>query len=190
MVLTLSTKIHGLDLQMRRDREKSMKRRLLLMGSLLVVIGLTGCGEESVEKAVTENPAPPSPATQSQRWYTQTQVLRGHDLFQTHCAECHKSDASGTTEWRTLDANGKLPPPPLNGTAHTWHHPLSVLRRTVRLGGVPLGGSMPGFNDKLNTSQIDDILAWVQSHWSEEIYRIWDERNTQADGRLQSIKKG
>lgn len=169
---------------------KRMKRRLLLTPSLLVVIGLTGCGEENVEKAGTDNRAPPSATAQPERWYTQAQVMRGHDLFQTYCAECHKPDASGTADWRTLDANGKLPPPPLNGAAHTWHHPLSVLRRTVRLGGVPLGGSMPGFNDKLNAKQIDDILAWVQSQWSEEIYRIWDERNTQADSRLQPIKKG
>lgn len=49
---------------------------------------------------------------------------------------------------------------------------------------------MPGFSDKLSVEQIDDILAWIQTHWSDEIYRIWHERDTQANTRLQSIKKG
>ena len=49
---------------------------------------------------------------------------------------------------------------------------------------------MPGFGDKLNETQIDDILAWVQTHWSDEVYRIWYERNTQANRPLQPIKKG
>ncbi len=175
-----------------------MKRQRLRSISLLAVIGLAGCGEQpaqptgggatpstSASTAASASSNPPSG-----RWYTRAQVERGNGLFQTHCAECHKPDASGTPEWRSLDANGKLPPPPLNGTAHAWHHPLSVLRRTVRIGGVPLGGSMPAFQDKLSAAQIDDILAWVQSQWPEEVYRIWQERDTQAVNQLQSLKKG
>ena len=89
-----------------------------------------------------------------------------------------------------MTADNKYPPPPLNGTAHTWHHPLNVLRRTVRKGGVSLGGSMPGFVDKLSNREIDTILAWIQSHWSDRIYRIWDKRNRQASKRLQPLDNG
>ncbi|MCG7977353.1 MAG: hypothetical protein AB2669_12195 [Candidatus Thiodiazotropha endolucinida] len=49
---------------------------------------------------------------------------------------------------------------------------------------------MPGFADKLTAEQIDDILVWMQTHWSDEIYRIWYECDAQANTRLQSIKKG
>ena len=35
--------------------------------------------------------------------------------------------------------------------------------------------------------EIDDILAWIQSHWPERIYTIWSERNAQAS---QSTKPG
>lgn len=169
-----------------------MKRRPTLMALPLLALALGGCGKPPAETVDSGDPATTSslPTAQPERWYISAQVERGEALFQTHCAECHKADASGTPDWRTPQADGKYPPPPLNGTAHTWHHPLSVLRRTVRIGGVPLGGSMPGFADKLTAEQIDDILAWVQTRWSDEIYRIWHERNTQADGRLQSIKKG
>ncbi len=167
-----------------------MMRILGFMSLPLVVAVLAGCGDK--QAATTGNGDSPAPVatTQPERWYTQAQVLRGDDLFRTHCAECHKADASGTPDWKTPEANGKYPPPPLNGTAHTWHHPLSVLRRSVRIGGVPLGGTMPGFADKLTAEQIDDILAWVQTRWPDEIYRIWHERNIQAGSRLPSIKKG
>jgi mono/diheme cytochrome c family protein len=68
--------------------------------------------------------------------------------------------------------------------------PLSILRRTVRVGGVSLGGTMPGFGEKLKSHQVDDILAWVQSHWSDEIYRVWHERSEQASKPIQPINKG
>ena len=167
-----------------------MKKQLLTLSFLPGLVWLVSCSNQQETTAGTEKPTPPPTQSQPKRWYTQTQVNRGNNLFQENCAVCHKPDASGTTNWRELDANGKLPPPPLNGTAHTWHHPLSILRRTVRMGGIPLGGTMPGFEEKLTNKQIDDILAWVQSHWPDEIYRIWDERNSQAKNRLQPIKKG
>ena len=166
-----------------------MKRPLVYMSLLLMVTVLTACGDPQPESAVKPDSASPPLSGLTERWYTRMQAERGHALFQTHCAACHQPDASGTKDWRSLDANGKLPPPPLDGTAHTWHHPLSVLRRTVRLGGVPLGGSMPGFAEKLSENEIDEILAWVQSRWPDEIYRVWQTRNAQAERQLQRLRK-
>lgn len=118
--------------------------------------------------------------TSNARWYNEAQVKRGNEIYQANCASCHKPDASGTTNWRQRDANGKYPPPPLNGTAHTWHHPLKILRRVVNKGGIPLGGMMPSFEGQLNAQEIDDVLAWVQSHWSDEIYALWSERDAES----------
>lgn len=114
------------------------------------------------------------------RWYTREQVERGNVVFQANCAGCHNPDASGTADWKQTDANGKYPPPPLNGTAHTWHHPMSILHRTVAMGGQRLGGSMPGFGENLTAAQITDVLAWVQAQWPDEIYAAWKQRNDQA----------
>ncbi len=111
------------------------------------------------------------------RWYSQQQVVQGGPLFQRHCAVCHGPEAAGTPNWREMDQNGHYPPPPLNGSAHTWHHPLALLRKTVREGGIPLGGQMPPFKEVLTHSEIDAILAWVQTHWSDQIYQRWLERN-------------
>lgn len=162
-----------------------MKIRTVTLLLPLVLVGISGCDNPQATIASTDKqPIAPRATSSIERWYSQEQVMRGNVLFQENCASCHKPDASGTPNWSELDAQGKLPPPPLNGTAHAWHHPLPILRRTIKMGGVPLGGSMPGFADKLNEKQIDDVLAWVQSHWSDEIYGVWDERNKQANNGL------
>lgn len=111
------------------------------------------------------------------RWYSEQQVKSGEKLFAENCASCHGKKAEGTREWKKKDANGKLPPPPLDGTAHAWHHPINILRRTVREGSIKIGGSMPAFKDRLSEQQTDSVIAWVQSRWSDKVYAAWSERN-------------
>ncbi len=111
------------------------------------------------------------------RWYSDEQVSNGATLYATHCAECHKSDAEGTKDWRKTGSNGKYPPPPLNGSAHTWHHSMKVLSNTIHDGGIKLGGVMPAFKDKLDAGQTLDVIAFFQSKWDDKIYAAWQERN-------------
>ncbi len=116
----------------------------------------------------------------AERWYTQAQVSRGADVYAKNCAECHGADAQATPNWRTINPEGKYPPPPLNGTAHAWHHPLDMLRSTMRKGGAPVGGVMPPFGDKLTAQDIDAAIAFFQDKWPKEIYTAWLERNGEA----------
>lgn len=109
----------------------------------------------------------------SERWYSEEQVARGEKLFRQNCAICHGQNAEATPNWKQTDANGNYPPPPLNGTAHAWHHDLDLLRRTIREGGKALGGVMPGFADRLDAGEIDSIIAFFQSKWTDDIYRRW-----------------
>jgi len=113
------------------------------------------------------------------RWYTQVQVERGRELFQAHCSACHGQQAQATSEWRTPGADGNYPPPPLNGSAHAWHHPLPVLARVIEQGGIPHGGVMPGFSETLDRDQIRETIAFFQSFWPDEIYSRWSEINEQ-----------
>ena len=108
-----------------------------------------------------------------QRWYSPDQVTRGESLYNTHCSGCHGLKAVATLQWRIPDADGNYPPPPLNGTAHTWHHSLPLLRRTIREGGTEFGGTMPPFEEKLAADEIDAIIAWFQSLWPDAIYSKW-----------------
>ena len=114
------------------------------------------------------------------RWYSEAQVSAGAPLYQTWCAACHGSDGSATPDWRILDENGNYPPPPLNGTAHTWHHPLEMLDHTIANGGIEYGGVMPGFGQVLDEDERHAIIAWCQSLWPDDIYEKWrqiDERS-------------
>jgi mono/diheme cytochrome c family protein len=113
------------------------------------------------------------------RWYTAAQVEAGAPLYQVYCAVCHAADGSATAEWRTPGPDGNYPPPPLNGSAHTWHHPLEVLDGTIANGGAEFGGVMPGFGASLGRDERLAIIAWIQSLWSDEVYQRWAE----IDGR-------
>ena len=103
-------------------------------------------------------------------------MTRGGKLFASHCASCHGAHAQGAFNWKRPGADGKYPPPPLNGTAHAWHHSLDLLKRTIDRGGVPLGGSMPAFRDKLSEADKEAIIAWFQDKWPDRIYRAWLDR--------------
>lgn len=111
------------------------------------------------------------------RWYSSEQATRGKELFARNCAGCHGKQGEATPDWQKPNEQGQFPPPPLNGTAHTWHHPLDLLRRTVKEGGVKVGGSMPAFGGVLSGEDINDVLAYVQSLWPEEIYATWAKMN-------------
>ena len=115
------------------------------------------------------------PAEAAERWFNQQIVDYGDQLFQQNCAVCHGANAEGTSDWKKRDANGNLPPPPLNGSAHAWHHSLEQLARSIREGGVKLGGVMPPFGDKLSDQQVLAVIAYFQSKWSDELYRRWHE---------------
>lgn len=141
-------------------------RRLHICFFLLL---LNGCGSGERENGRVQG-----------RWYTEQQVESGQVLYSVHCAACHGSEAQGlVADWRTRDANGNYPPPPLNGTAHAWHHPLSVLERTIMEGGLAIGGVMPGFAGMLTEQEARSTVAYFQSLWIDEIYRSWEQIDAQ-----------
>ena len=113
------------------------------------------------------------PDSTIKRGYTQQQVVQGKIIFNEHCAVCHGENAASVPRWNEQDKNGQFPPPPLNGTAHSWHHAMPLLTRTIEEGGVKFGGRMPAFKDKLSDADIQNVIAWFQSLWSDEIYARW-----------------
>ena len=129
----------------------------------LAAAALSGCGAEEADRV-----------TVAGRWYTQAQVEQGRELYREYCDSCHGERAKGLAEdWRKTDANGNYPPPPLNGSAHAWHHPLVVLESTIAEGGVAFGGVMPGFAETLSGDERRATIAYLQSLWSDEIYGRW-----------------
>lgn len=111
------------------------------------------------------------------KWYSAAQLELGKQVFAANCAVCHGAEGQGLAEdWKKPEADGAYPPPPLNGTAHTWHHPVSTLIRTINEGGVPLGGKMPAFGNQLSDAEKTALIARINDWWPEEIYKGWIER--------------
>ncbi len=100
-------------------------------------------------------------------------VKKGEQIYKTHCLICHKAKGVGAKNWRKKDKQGILPPPPLNGTAHTWHHKRKYLIDFIK-NGSPMGESiMPAWKSRLSNMQIIAVIAYIQSLWPEEIYQEW-----------------
>lgn len=138
---------------------------------ILAGISLVACSE-------------PAPPTGPGRNADPARITRGAELFRQHCAVCHGAGAQGGAEWRTRNPDGTFPPPPLNGTGHAWHHPWTALKRTIREGTAALGGNMPAWQETLSEEQIEDVILWFQSLWSDEVYAAWweiDQRQRRGD---------
>ena len=104
-------------------------------------------------------------------------VLTGEAIYNKNCLGCHGPNGQGLAEdWKVKDANGNYPPPPLNGTAHTWHHSPEQLLYTINKGGVEMGGQMPAFEDLLSEAEKQSLIDYMYSLWSKEIQTKYDER--------------
>ena len=131
----------------------------MLKGSVLILavgVLLTGaCSDEAAPTAIPQVEEP-----------TRSKVVdeTGAELYATNCQSCH-----GDREGRgaTLGAS------PHDQTGHTWHHPDAQLKDWVMNG--KLGGQMPAFQDKLSELEVDGILAYIRTWWTE------DQRQGQTD---------
>lgn len=141
-----------------------MSKSLLntLTASLLALIVLVGCTQDSPDKPVPG------------RWYTPNQLALGKTIFINNCAVCHGANAESIPNWQESLADGSYPPPPLNGSAHAWHHSLSALIRTIENGGVAIGGKMPPFKKILSKKEQLAAIAFFQSFWDDRVYQAWD----------------
>ncbi|MBI1423478.1 MAG: c-type cytochrome [Gammaproteobacteria bacterium] len=138
---------------------------------IIAITGLAGCSDEDGQGARHQQAQ--AEQVQVVRHQDSAQILRGHKLFLQNCAVCHGIKAEGAPNWSRPDANGKYPAPPLNGSGHAWHHPQQALIATIKHGTARLGGSMPAWKDRLSDQDINDIIAWFQSQWPDELYAAW-----------------
>ena len=118
--------------------------------------------------------APPAArAEAAERWYDRSRIESGEKVYASNCAVCHGARGEATPDWRRREADGSFPPPPLNGTAHTWHHPFGVLARQIKFGLPGGGGKMPTFQGKLTDEEIVNVIAWFQNLWPDDVYAQW-----------------
>ena len=116
-------------------------------------------------------------------------IVAGEELYGQNCAACHGANLEGQENWRTPDADGRLPAPPHDKSGHTWHHPDSLLFTYTKLGGqetlaaqgIEFDSGMPGFGEQLSDEEIWNILSYIKSTWPER------ERAAQAERTVADI---
>lgn len=163
---------------------------------------MAGCGESkpptsSASKAApvspaAKEPAPPvepaKPAAESApsaaapaeppknlaaRKLDPEKIKRGEAVYRKNCASCHGPNGEATPGWRNPGADGKYPPPPLDGSAHAWHHSTETLEEMIRKGSPGGVGGMPAWDGKLTNQEIDDVIVWIKSLWPDDVYDVW-----------------
>ena len=100
---------------------------------------------------------------------------RGARLFQEHCAQCHGPEAQGHPDWQTP---GVVAAPPLNGTGNDSKRSRAQLTAVIANGAKRDGVLvMPGWKDRLNDADVNDLIAWFQALWPPEVYTRWQRTN-------------
>ena len=141
---------------------------LKIFASLIVGLGLTGCDKTPVTQ--TGN----SDGAVIERKLDPTQVVRGKTIYEKFCLECHGANGKGQPgDWRIRGADGRFPPPPLDSSAHAWHHPTTVLLEVIREGSPDGEGNMPAWKGKLSEQEMQDVVSYIKSLWSDEVYALW-----------------
>ena len=178
-----------------------MTNGFIIAGFFLLTLTLSACDQASPplikQNDTTASVANDQTATKivpmqsPVRWYQNELVSIGTKVFQQHCIACHGPRGVGSENWQVKKDNGRYPPPPLNGTAHTWHHPMPFLMDTINDGSIEEGGEMPAFKDSLNPHEKLGVIAYLQQYWPDEIYRAWEERfpdQFKQTGTLQQLR--
>lgn len=138
---------------------------LRIAATALGVLFLSACEQSAV---ALSGDAPPD------RYADPQQIARGKAAYQANCMACHGTDGKGPPgDWRIRDADGRFPPPPLDDSAHAWHHPTADLLEMIREGSPGGQGNMPAWKGKLSEAQMQDAVAYIKSLWSDEVYRLW-----------------
>jgi mono/diheme cytochrome c family protein len=147
-----------------------MTLKLKIFATLILGLGLAGCerGPTSIASGASNDEA------LVERHLDAAQVARGKAVYDKNCLECHGASGKGQPgDWRIKDADGHFPPPPLDDSAHAWHHPTAVLLDIIRTGSPQGDGKMPAWQGKLSAQDMDDVVAYIKSLWSDEVYRLW-----------------
>ena len=151
-----------------------MSRRIVFLALLAVAaLGLTACDRDPTSPTAVTSDAPDETGPLDRK-LDPARIARGKAVFEQNCAVCHGPEGKGLPgDWRVRDAEGNYPPPPLDDSAHAWHHPTQVLIEVIREGSPGGQGNMPAWKDKLSDEQIGDVVVYIKSLWSDPVYRLW-----------------
>ncbi|MCF7699210.1 c-type cytochrome [Loktanella sp. M215] len=110
-------------------------------------------------------------------------VATGAEIYATTCASCHGAALEGQPNWKSRNADGRLPAPPHDASGHTWHHDSATLFTLTKLGVAEMIGDpayqsdMPAYAGTLTDDQIIAVLSYIKSTWPQTIRDSHDMRD-------------
>ncbi|GMR08427.1 MAG: hypothetical protein BMS9Abin26_1432 [Gammaproteobacteria bacterium] len=92
---------------------------------------------------------------------------RGKTLFKANCQKCHGINGVGENYSKESLANRKYRmAPPLDYSAHGWHHADVDIMKTI-LNGAPENKRMIAWKKTLSEKDVSDLLAYIRSLWDK-----------------------
>ena len=137
------------------------KKHLIFAGAVVTVMVIVAAALIASSTGSAAQPKSDSPQ----------QMAEGEEIYQTYCAECHGVTGEGEYPDAPLDPgpDGLMGAPPHDETGHTWHHADAQLIQRIKQGGNFDGFKpMPGFDDTLTDAEIEAVLAYIKTLWTEE----------------------
>ena len=154
------------------------------MKKIWVVAGfalLVACSKGGQEAGTATAPAVTAPH------FDPASVARGAQLFGERCAECHGPQAQGHPDWQTPSDGSFAAAPPLNGTGNDWKLTRAQIATIIKNGVRRKSDNvdiMPAWKGRLNDSDVEDVINWMQSLWPADVYQAW----TKAQGAAPAPK--
>ena len=144
------------------------KNKVVIVSLAIVVsvLGLAACSSEQEPLPASAKFVASTPASQAEIHEPLAETTElGAKLYAASCLSCH-GDRKGE--------GGTGLAPPHNRTGHTWHHPDAQLKERIFNGTIGFG-QMPAFKDKLTEEEVNAVLTFINTWWTEE------QRADQAD---------
>ena len=85
----------------------------------------------------------------------------GEELYRKYCASCHGPNGQGEFNWMNKDRGA----PPLDSSAHAWHHEDSQLVSMILDRPAP-DSRMPPWRGILTRDDAIDIVAYIKTLWT------------------------
>jgi mono/diheme cytochrome c family protein len=132
---------------------------------------LAGCGNDAKT---------PEVQGKGPRQYDKNLLARGERVFLANCAVCHGNGGEGKPGWQQPGPDGKLLPPPLDGNGRVWRLSSSQMKQFVHQGSPEGRANMPAWQGKLSEQEIDEVVTWITSLWSDQVYLDWQSKTKQS----------
>ncbi len=97
-------------------------------------------------------------------------VAKGEGFYKKNCIACHGEKGAGENpaDIYAMDSKGNYVAPPLNESAHAWHHTDEQLVEII-LDGSSRNPRMIAWKNQISKDDARALVEYIKSLWSERI---------------------